>query len=171
MKTSRTLSCHRLPGSSQTSLKQQSGVLLLEGLIAILVFSLGILAMFGLQAAAIKSVGESKYRMDAAFLANQLVGTLWVNKANVTAYNCADPCTSSTQAPLNAWLAQVQTTMPGVDLASSPAKAAPVVAVTSDPSGNGIQVTVTVRWRTSNTQNSAAITHNYTTTAYVNANS
>ncbi|MBL8367702.1 MAG: hypothetical protein JNM54_07255, partial [Candidatus Accumulibacter sp.] len=45
--------------------REQAGVMLLEALIAILVFSLGILSLVALQATSIKLTGDAKYRTDA----------------------------------------------------------------------------------------------------------
>lgn len=58
---------------------RQSGLALLEGLIAILIFSMAVLAVVGLQATAISKGSESQYRADAAFLANQLLAQMWVH--------------------------------------------------------------------------------------------
>ncbi|MEE8253990.1 MAG: hypothetical protein V3S58_00090, partial [Nitrosomonadaceae bacterium] len=54
--------------------KEQRGAMLLEALIAILIFSMGILALMGMQVTAINTVSESKYRSDAGFLANRIIG-------------------------------------------------------------------------------------------------
>ncbi|HLD10157.1 MAG TPA: prepilin-type cleavage/methylation domain-containing protein, partial [Methylophilaceae bacterium] len=59
----------------------QQGVVILESLIAILIFSMGILALVGLQAAMIKSTSDSKYRAEASFIAQQRLGTMWVDSA------------------------------------------------------------------------------------------
>ena len=56
---------------------KQSGSMLLEALVAILIFSIGILALVGMQAAAINNVSDAKYRSTAGFLANEIVGTIW----------------------------------------------------------------------------------------------
>jgi type IV pilus assembly protein PilV len=56
---------------------QQSGVMLLEALIAILIFSLGILGVVGMQASAIAASRDAKYRSDASLLANDLIGLMW----------------------------------------------------------------------------------------------
>ncbi len=61
----------------------QHGVVLLEALIAILIFSLGVLGIVGLQAAMIKSTSESKYRADASFIAQQRIGQMWVEGVNL----------------------------------------------------------------------------------------
>jgi len=63
------------------SANRQKGILLLEAMIAILLFSVGVLAVVGLQANAIKNVAQSKFRSDGAFLANQLLGQMWSDRA------------------------------------------------------------------------------------------
>ena len=62
----------------------QRGVVLLESLIAILVFSLGVLGIVGLQAAMIKSTADAKYRSEANLIAQQRIGQLWADPANKT---------------------------------------------------------------------------------------
>lgn len=62
----------------------QKGAVLLEALIAILIFSMGILAVAGLQAAMVKNTSDAKYRMDAAFIAQQALGRMWADPANLS---------------------------------------------------------------------------------------
>jgi len=57
----------------------QQGIVILEALIAILIFSMGILALVGLQATMLKNTTESKYRADASYIAQQRIGTLWAD--------------------------------------------------------------------------------------------
>ena len=59
--------------------RRQSGVMLIEALIALLIFSVGILGIVGMQSAAVQASGDAKYRSDAALLANQLIGRMWVS--------------------------------------------------------------------------------------------
>lgn len=63
----------------------QQGSILLEAMIGILIFSMGILAVVGLQAASIRSSADAKYRADANFYAGQAIGKWWVNQDNLTA--------------------------------------------------------------------------------------
>jgi len=72
----------KYPSSEQNS---QQGVVLLEALIAILIFSLGILALVGLQAAMVKNTSDAKYRAEATFAAQQKLGEIWANTKNKTA--------------------------------------------------------------------------------------
>jgi type IV pilus assembly protein PilV len=58
---------------------RQSGVMLIEALIALLIFSIGILGIVGLQASAAKASGDAKYRSDASLLANELIGRMWAS--------------------------------------------------------------------------------------------
>lgn len=70
--------------------KFQQGVVLLESLVAILIFSLGILALVGLQAAMISNTTASKYRADASYVAQQTLGLLWSDPANLNDYLVTD---------------------------------------------------------------------------------
>jgi type IV pilus assembly protein PilV len=68
----------------------QQGIVLLEALIAILLFSMGILALVGLQGAMIKNTSDAKYRADASFIAQQWIGMIWSNPDNAAAYVIPD---------------------------------------------------------------------------------
>jgi len=72
-----------------SSASKQQGMLLLEALVGILIFSIGILAMLGMQSVGMQNTIESKYRSEAAYLANQIVGTMWVDRANIATYDDA----------------------------------------------------------------------------------
>lgn len=56
----------------------QRGSILLEVMVAVAVFSFGILGIISLQATTVKLTTETKERLDAAFLATQIVGKFWV---------------------------------------------------------------------------------------------
>ena len=60
----------------------QQGVVLLEALIAILLFSMGVLALVGLQGAMIKNTSDANYRAQASFIAQQKIGLIWADPAN-----------------------------------------------------------------------------------------
>jgi type IV pilus assembly protein PilV len=58
--------------------RKQAGSILLEAMIAVLIFSFGILAIAGLQAAMMKNTAEATYRAEAAYRVQQYLGSLMV---------------------------------------------------------------------------------------------
>lgn len=60
----------------------QQGIVLLEALIAILLFSMGVLALVGLQAAMLQNTTDSKFRSEASYIAQQKVGEMWSDPVN-----------------------------------------------------------------------------------------
>lgn len=62
------------------SLKRgQSGVMLIEALVGILIFMIGILALIAMQATAIRAAGDARYRTEAVNYSNDLLGKILVN--------------------------------------------------------------------------------------------
>lgn len=94
----------------------QKGSALLEALIAIVVFSLGLLALAGAQANAIRAQGEAKARADAAFVANQVIGDLWSVAPNQLA-GCAGTYTAASDGCGGAqWGERLAESMPNGEL-------------------------------------------------------
>ncbi|MER2624328.1 MAG: hypothetical protein ABTS22_10380 [Accumulibacter sp.] len=123
--------------------KAQAGVMLLEALIGILIFSLGILSLVALQATSIQLTSDAKYRTDASLLANRLIGQMWASGLTPAALETAF---ESGGDQYNAWLADVQGIdgLPGVVAASSGIDSTlPVVNVFNDG-----RVEITLFWRT-----------------------
>lgn len=58
---------------------RQSGAFLLEALIGILIFSLGVLGIVGLQAVSLRTTTDSSLRAEAIFAANKLLGQMWTD--------------------------------------------------------------------------------------------
>ena len=114
--------------------QRQSGVALLEALVGILIFSIGILALMGLQAQSIRNTVEAKYRNEAAYLANQIIGQMWVDRANLADY---DTIAGASQQMIN-WRTQVANVLPRV---------VPGGANSPEIEVAGNQVTVTVFWQ------------------------
>jgi type IV pilus assembly protein PilV len=91
-------------------------------LIAIVIFSIGMLGLLGLQVNAIRLSSEAKYRADAAFLADALIGQLSVSDpANLAAFahqsggaGCGNwSGATTTNNAITAWLEQVNQVLPG----------------------------------------------------------
>ena len=66
-----------------TKKSAQQGVVIIEAMIAILIFSFAILGLVGLQATMIKNTAESEYRAIASYIAQQQVGRMWADPSNI----------------------------------------------------------------------------------------
>ena len=131
------------PERARRTKRGQGGVMLIEALVAILIFSIGIVALMGLQAVSITQMSQAKYRTDAAYLANQIIGKMWVDPTNLAAY------TSTGATPRAAWDGVVASTLPA---------GAGTIAV------NGSSVTVTITWK----QPEDVASHQYIAVANIN---
>jgi type IV pilus assembly protein PilV len=101
--------------------KHQQGMSLLEGLLAVLIFSVGILALVALQSTSVRATTDAKFRADAGFMANQLIARMWTDFGNITTYayntggaNCAFGGGGG-NATVAEWATAVQRTVPGSD--------------------------------------------------------
>lgn len=136
----------------------QRGSLLIEGLIAILIFSMGILALVGMQANAISHVTDAKFRADASFFANQIIAQMWADDRSLAAlqlnYNTGN-------GKYNIWKTAVTDSNTGLPGAASNL---PTIDVASAAPLPGSQVTVTVNWL----QPNSTTVHRHVAIAYVN---
>lgn len=142
------------PRSTRSS--KYRGFMLLEALVAILIFALGVLGIVGLQANAIAQSSQAKYRADATLLINDLIGRMWVSDRSFTALNTAFSSASAGalyaefKARVEAALPGAQSYPPSITLTQiNPLPAligagASAVATGLTPS---TRVTVTLRWK------------------------
>lgn len=107
--------------------------MLIEALIGILIFSIGILALLGMQGLAIKTTTDTRYRSEAAFLISQITSQMWVDTANVAQY------TTAGYAPRDNWVNSVAATLPGIDIAGG-------IRVPTITASAGNEYTITVQW-------------------------
>jgi type IV pilus assembly protein PilV len=144
--------------------KHQKGAVLLEAMIAILLFSMGILALVGLQAASVSNTSSAKYRAEAAYLVEQITSNMWAsgNTATLATFAC-NPCTAGAGGNVTTqqWAAQVQATLPKVGTAGV---AWPIIAFSPAPNTN--RVTVTVFWKAP-TDDPAALAHSHQMTTQI----
>ncbi|MEY4764186.1 MAG: hypothetical protein RI907_859 [Pseudomonadota bacterium] len=131
------------------SRRHAQGFLLLEVLVSILIFSIGVLALVGLQGRMSSAQTAAKLRAEAAALANEVIGVMWSDVNNLGSYtsaNCAayDPCSE--------WQGKVSRQLPGG-----------VGAVLSVNTGTGL-VTIQIQWK----QGSSDI-HAYSTSTNIRA--
>ena len=134
---------------------RERGVMLLEVLIALLIFAIGILGLVGLQANAVRQSGMAQYRADAVMLAGELVGQMSVVARDFPTLSAQFASVGSGPG-YEAWKARVNAVLPGasgypplVVITEVPplpalvgASAVPAVGLSSSS-----RVAITVRWR------------------------
>jgi type IV pilus assembly protein PilV len=65
---------------------REAGVMLVEALIALVIFAVGVLAFVGMQAASIQQGADARYRADAAFMADAVIGMMATDVPNLVQY-------------------------------------------------------------------------------------
>lgn len=146
--------------TSKPDLHRQHGVMLLEALIGILIFSVGILAMVGMQAAAFSASADAKNRAEAAAFANEIISDIWMGVDRTSAASLITSLNSfqlntggtdcgfsggqadGTNAVLAGWVSAVTNSATG--LLGATASMQQVLVSTADLN----RVTITVCWKT-----------------------
>ena len=142
-------------------LRGQAGSMLLEAFIAILIFSMGILAIVGMQASAIKNSADARYRSEASMLASELLEKMWVSDRTPATLQANFQGGAGTDGPAytawhSNWCSSVAPILPACD--------AYVPTVSVNPA-SGL-VSVTVRWKAPN-EPAAAAAHSYSMIAQI----
>jgi type IV pilus assembly protein PilV len=131
---------------TRRGLSRQGGVVLIEALLGILIFSIGILALIGMQSVAVKNTSDARYRTEAAYLASQMVSQIRLDFGNKDSYADSN---SGSYVPRTTWRNQVEATLPGIKIAS--AQRVPSISIAPGPTYAGdtdppSQITVIVLW-------------------------
>ena len=134
------------PISISSVYTKQAGFMLLEALISMLIFSIGILGIVALQALAITNSSENQYRITASLLANQYIGQMWAGDLNPStlAANFSNGGTN-----YNSWQTQINAQLP------APTSTVTVTASSTTQS----MVTIQINWTMPN-----GTGHNYQVT-------
>ena len=158
------------PHTNPHGLRKQHGMMLLEALFGILLFSIGIIALVGMQTSAVKQSVESKYRSDASLLAVQLIGQLWGTDRQFSTlnsrYNSSNIsggiCNSSCAPDFSNWLETVKSSLPGASTRTPTIQFTQVATSTS--SAASTRVTITIFWQSPGADSAV---HNYVAIAEI----
>ncbi len=99
------------------------GSFMLEALISVLIVALGVLGLIALQARAIQQVDDAQYRAEASYLANALLGQMWVHDPAKLVADFDSGGGGANYKEFAAWISQ---RLPGGNIPAN----APVVTVT-----------------------------------------
>jgi type IV pilus assembly protein PilV len=149
----------------------QRGAYLLEALIGILIFALGVLGIVGLQAASLHTTADAALRAEAVFAANQLIGQMWTDdEKNLDIYTSPTP-----GQPYTDFAALVKSTQGGA-YACDPTVLLDNFTGGAAPSKTSRSVTIQIFWlsETGDFNNSCAKStvkvHSYTTSGVIGQN-
>lgn len=128
--------------SGRTS-RAQAGSFLLEALIAILIVALGVLGSVGLLARSMQDVDEAKHRGEAAYLANLIVGQMWISDRKTATLTADYSSIPGTGTPFTDWKTFLEGRLPNADAYDQDivVAAGPILATTTNS-----LVTITIRW-------------------------
>ncbi len=152
----------------------QQGMILIEALIGILIFSIGILALVAMQTAAIQAQSDSQYRIEAGNLVDKILYEIALNVDRSSAPNLATTLNAfahqtggatcnysgaaSANKPVTDWVAEL--TAAGTGLPGTTNAMQQILVNTA----NYNQVTVTVCWKGPND----ATPHRHSVISYIN---
>jgi type IV pilus assembly protein PilV len=150
---------HRAPG---IGVRSTAGFALIEVMVAVLLFAIGILGIVGLQASMLQTQTDSKVRAEAANLVDEVAALMWseVNKgkpapatlANIVQFK-AGACAGDPTC--NGWLTKLRATLPGGTLDQLSFDE----TITDSSDANYGQVTIQLSWTLPN-----GAAHKYITT-------
>lgn len=111
----------------------QKGFYTIEAIIATIVFVVGVVGILQIQRNAIQTTSDAQYRINATYLADSMIGQMWIDRPNIAQY------ATGTGNFYEAWLNELRASLPGV--ADNP----PVVTINRV---NGIDnVTIEIFWK------------------------
>jgi type IV pilus assembly protein PilV len=152
----------------------QRGAFLIEALVGILIFTLGVLGLVALQARAISYTSDAQYRGEAAYLANAHVSKMWADgRANI-----ASRYVASGQPEFDAF-EQAVFRLPGAaTIPNNPSVTIvqPAGGGTVDArgdgggislTGTGTLVTIVIQWQPPSQDGAPSTVHNYTMTTII----
>lgn len=90
----------KLKNKNAIRMKKQRGNSFIENLIALLIFSIGILGIASTQGNLLKSNTEAKMRNQAMVVANQIVGKMWMNSGNLSSFVVTNAALSNDEGSL-----------------------------------------------------------------------
>lgn len=156
--------------------RAQGGSFILEAIISLMLFAIGIISLLGLVVQALNQVGQSKSRNDASYLAGELISEMWVRTTVNVGGQAGDDCTVAgkswdcrvkelipTATPA-VYVNQSCDCRPAVGNCVAPASTGANVAVT-----NQAPVTICISW-TDKKDAAAGLPHLYQTSSMVTHN-
>ncbi|MES2127191.1 MAG: hypothetical protein V4463_07960 [Pseudomonadota bacterium] len=130
--------------------RRQSGIALLESLLAVLVLAIGLIGTLGLQARAAAALSDASMRAEATMATDKLLGLMSNDYGNLAQYALAAGATPS--ASLAGWYADTRGAIPDA-----------TIVVTVTPAANMTTVTTSISW----TRKAGEVANSHQVTSYL----
>jgi type IV pilus assembly protein PilV len=125
--------------TGQPALQRRArGVTLIETMMSILVFSIGLLGMAKMQSQSVVVSRDAMYRAEASMRAHEIIGVIWTDRANVDSYQhrpggtvCEPSGSASSQVNVTNWLAEFTTAGAAAQLPGATTDLQQIVVTTS----------------------------------------
>lgn len=115
----------------------QTGVALVEALVAILILAIGVLSAISLQMQATAAISDSRARAEATMAAEELIGIIWNNQAMWPSYVTGG-------VGLTNWQAKLTNNIPGATVTVS---IVPIVLPSVTSGMPRLQTDITITWK------------------------
>lgn len=130
--------------------KKNTGLALIEALVAILIFSIGLLSALKLQSDSVLRSRDALYRAEAAALAHEIIGIMWTDLANLPAYahnpvattECSPTANATSNPNATRWLDEFTSVGNGRYLPGATSSKQQIIIDSAPPT-----VTVRICWR------------------------
>ncbi len=113
---------------------KKNGFFIIEALISILIFMVGILGILQLQVTQMQSTADAQYRAQASYMAENLMAQIIIDKANI------DTFVDKTNPEYMDWESGLRNILPGVN------EFPPEITTSVSPNG-GTAVNIIVKWK------------------------
>jgi type IV pilus assembly protein PilV len=133
-------------------IRQQSGIALLEAMLAAIILGIGLLGTIGLQARSYSALAEAEMRAEATIAADKLVGMIVTDQASADSYALAANGTPDER--LQDWYDETRTLIPGATI---------TVDITPVAGTTRRQVNIEISW----VRKAGAAPNKHNVTAYV----
>jgi type IV pilus assembly protein PilV len=140
------------------------GFVLLDALVAIVIFSIGIVGMVALQGSAVQMTGAANNRLNAALLADQVIAQMWSSDLSALSTNYAG-ASGAGGANYLSWMSSMDCSTTGhfstclPNVSSNPPSIVVTKEAVSDSGNTEYQVVITINWQEPSDSNA----HSYMT--------
>lgn len=121
--------------------KKNKGIFIMESIIALMIFMIGILGIIKYQGESIIATSDSQYRINASLMADSLIGDMWIQQGNI------DTIVDKSSDTYKDWFTQLESSLPRV--VDGESETAPIITLVNGVGGAKV-INITIKWKQPN---------------------